>query len=185
MNSIHLQSAFQTGATFVSEKRYHIEFDGKIIPGWGFEEVKANLAKLLKANEEKLYQLFSGRRFIIKKNVDYQTAIKINNVLKDAGADCIISPAPNSDTAVPPPLPSQSKPSRTDQRPSAAAKPLPVPTQKVLVCRCYPAFFSPNNCRGKKHLQCIHFVLFRRNPVDGAGRNNHSSRRTGHLFYLL
>jgi uncharacterized Tic20 family protein len=129
MNSTHLQSAFQTGATFVSEKRYHIEFDGKIIPGWEFEEVKANLAKLLKANEEKLHQLFSGRRFIIKKNVDYQTAIKINNVLKDAGADCIISPAPNSDTAVPPPLPSQSKPSQTDQRPSAAAKPLPVPTQ--------------------------------------------------------
>jgi hypothetical protein len=49
----------------MSEKRYHIEFSGKIIPGWDIDEVKANLAKLLKANEEKLYQLFSSRRFII------------------------------------------------------------------------------------------------------------------------
>jgi uncharacterized Tic20 family protein len=111
----------------VSEKRYHIEFEGKIIPGWDIEEVKANLAKLLKANDEKLYQLFSGRRFIIKKNVDHQTAIKINNVLKNAGADCIISPAPTSDTAAPPPLPSQSDPGQTDQRPSAAAKPVFAP----------------------------------------------------------
>ena len=34
----------------MSEKQYVIEFEGKIIPGWEIEEVKANLAKLLKAD---------------------------------------------------------------------------------------------------------------------------------------
>ncbi len=108
----------------MSEKLYHIEFSGKIIPGWDIDEVKANLARLLKANEEKLYQLFSGRRFIIKKNVDYQTAIKINNVFKDAGADCIITPVQDDSVRTPPPLPSQSEPDQTDQRPAAKAKPV-------------------------------------------------------------
>ena len=107
----------------MSEKCYHIEFSGKIIPGWDIDEVKANLAKLLKANEEKLYQLFSGRRFIIKKNVDHRTAIKINNLLKDAGADCVITPAQDDSFATPPPLPSQSEPEQTNQRPATAPKP--------------------------------------------------------------
>jgi uncharacterized Tic20 family protein len=106
----------------MSEKRYHIEFSGKIIPGWNIDEVKANLARLLKANEEKLYQLFSGRHFIIKKNADYQTAIKINNVLKDAGADCMITPVQDGSVTTPPPLPSQSGPEQTGQRPAAAPK---------------------------------------------------------------
>jgi uncharacterized Tic20 family protein len=111
----------------MSEKRYHIEFNGNIIPGWDIDEVKANLARLLKANEEKLYQLFSGRRFIIKKNVDHQTAIKINNALKDAGADCIITPAQDGSVATPPPLPAQSGPEQTDQRPAAVSKPVLAP----------------------------------------------------------
>jgi hypothetical protein len=32
----------------MSEKRYVIEFSGQIIPGWEIEEVKANMANLLK-----------------------------------------------------------------------------------------------------------------------------------------
>ena len=111
----------------MSEKRYNLEFEGKTIPGWDIDEVKANLARLLKANEEKIYQLFSGRRFVLKKNVDHQTAIKINNVLKDAGADCIITPLQDGSVTTPPPLPSQSGPGRMDQRPAAATRPVPAP----------------------------------------------------------
>jgi hypothetical protein len=112
----------------MSEKRYHIEFSGKIIPGWDIDEVKANLAKLLKANEEKLYQLFSSRRFIIKKDVDHHTAIRINNVFKDAGADCIITPAQDDSFTTPPPLPSQSEPEQPDQRPAATDRPVLAPS---------------------------------------------------------
>jgi hypothetical protein len=38
----------------MSEKLYNLEFSGQIIPGWDLDEVKDNLAKLLKANEEKI-----------------------------------------------------------------------------------------------------------------------------------
>ena len=92
----------------MSEKQYNVEFSGQIIPGWEIDEVKANLANMLKASEEKIYTLFSGDRFVIKKNVDHQTAIKINNIFKDAGADCIIIPQHNTGPATPPPMPSPS-----------------------------------------------------------------------------
>jgi uncharacterized protein len=111
----------------MSEKLYHIEFSGKIIPGWDIDEVKVNLAKLLKANEEKLYQLFSGRRLIIKKNVDHRAAVKINDVLKAAGADCVITPAADSSAVIPPPLPSQSGSGQTHQGSTVAAKPALAP----------------------------------------------------------
>ena len=110
----------------MSEKLYNLEFSGRVIPGWDIDEVKANLAKLMKANEEKIYKLFSGGRFFIKKNIDHKTAIKINTALKDAGADCIIAPAQDaSATAPPPPLPPQSAPDPTVQRPAVEAKPAP------------------------------------------------------------
>jgi len=111
----------------MSEELYNLEFEGKIIPGWEIDEVKANLAGLLKANEEKIARLFSGRRFFIKKNVDHPTAIKINNALKDAGADCIMTPIPGSRPATPPPLPSQSQPDAAVQPPAAATKPVLAP----------------------------------------------------------
>jgi len=111
----------------MSEELYNLEFEGKIIPGWELDEVKANLANLMKANEEKITQLFSGRRFFIKKNVDHPTAIKINNALKDVGADCIMTPIPGSAPAAPPPLPSQTQPNPAAQPPAAAAKPALAP----------------------------------------------------------
>ncbi len=107
----------------MSEKRYNVEFTGQIIPGWDIDEVKANLANILKASEEKIYKLFSGGRFVIKKNVDHQTAIKINNVFKDAGADCIIIPDHKGGPATPPPMPSQSDPEQPHQTPAAVDNP--------------------------------------------------------------
>ncbi len=87
---------------------YNVDFSGRIIPGWELDEVKSNLAVILKANEETIYKLFSGKRIVIKKNVDHQTALKINNMFKDAGADCMITPIDDGSTTAPPPLPAQS-----------------------------------------------------------------------------
>jgi hypothetical protein len=120
---------------------YNVDFSGRIIPGWELEEVKSNLAKLLKADEETIYKLFSGKRIVIRKNIDHQTALKINNVFKDAGADCIISPIESSRGTAPPPLPAQTAqmdvaapvaPTRTETAvqpsPAAAAHPRPTAT---------------------------------------------------------
>ena len=118
---------------------YNVDFSGRIIPGWELEEVKSNLAKLLKADEQTIYKLFSGKRMVIKKNVDHQTALKINTVFKDAGADCMISPIDNGGGTAPPPLPAQtaqmdvaapvpSTQNGTAVQPSAATAAHPRPT---------------------------------------------------------
>jgi uncharacterized Tic20 family protein len=114
----------------MSEKQYVIEFAGKIIPGWEIEEVKSNLAKLLKADENKITRLFSGNRFVIKKNIDQQNAFKINAAFKDAGADLILTEIPNSRPAAPPPLPAQEQeqPHKSNQTPAVVARPALVPT---------------------------------------------------------
>ena len=121
----------------MSEELYNLEFSGQIIPGWDIGEVKNNLAKLLKTNEEKILKLFSGQRFFIKKNADHQIVVKINNTLKDAGADCMITPVDDSSAKTPPPLPSQSElgqtvqmPGQTAQMPAAAVESQPVPAAK-------------------------------------------------------
>ena len=107
----------------MSEKQYVIEFSGQIIPGWEVEEVKANLAKLLKADESKISRLFSGNRFVIKKNIDQQNAFKINAAFKNAGADLILFEIPNNRPAAPPPLPAQESPDESNHTPTAVAQP--------------------------------------------------------------
>ena len=107
----------------MSEKQYVIEFTGKIISGWEIEEVKANLAKLLNADESKITRLFSGKRFVIKKNVDQQNAFKINDAFKNAGADLILSEIPGSGPAAPPPLPDQANPGESIQNPETVQRP--------------------------------------------------------------
>ena len=136
----------------MSEELYNLEFSGQIVPGWDIDEVKDNLAKLLKANEEKILKLFSGDRFLIKKNVDQQTVIKINNVLKDAGADCTISQVADSSVKTPPPLPSQSDLGQTVQMPSAAAKPELAPTAKPEL--------APADIRPKRFWYVVAILLF-------------------------
>jgi uncharacterized Tic20 family protein len=136
----------------MSEKLYNLEFSGQIIPGWDIDEVKDNLAKLLKANEEKILMLFSGERFLIKKNADQQAVIKINNVLKDAGADCTISQVADSSAKTPPPLPSQSDLGQTVQMPAAAAKSELAPAAKPELV--------PADIRPKRFWYVVAILLF-------------------------
>jgi uncharacterized Tic20 family protein len=111
----------------MSEKQYVIEFSGQIIPGWEIEEVKANMANLLKADDSKISRLFSGKRFMIKKNVDEQNAFKINAAFKNAGADLILTEIPDNSPAAPPPLPAQESPGESNQTPTAVAQPTLAP----------------------------------------------------------
>ncbi|MCK5418572.1 MAG: DUF4870 domain-containing protein [Desulfobacterales bacterium] len=111
----------------MSEKQYVIEFSGQIIPGWEIEEVKANMANLLKADDSKISRLFSGKRFVIKKNVDQQNAFKINEAFKNAGADLILTEIPNISPAAPPPIPSQEGPGESHQPPTAVVQPALAP----------------------------------------------------------
>jgi uncharacterized Tic20 family protein len=105
----------------MSQKLYTVEFSGKIIPGWNIEDVKKNLAKLLKADENKIAQLFSGNRMTIKKNVDQQTAFKINASFRQAGADCELVETQTNHQSAPPPVPAKPTSTQSDHASAVAA----------------------------------------------------------------
>ena len=67
---------------------YEVAFSGQIAEGAELDTVKSNIAKMFKADDTKLAQLFSGKRIVIKKNIDQQTAAKYEAAMKKAGAVC-------------------------------------------------------------------------------------------------
>lgn len=72
----------------MSQETYEIAFSGQIAEGADLHQVKANIAKMFKADDAKIAQLFSGARVVIKKNIDLQTAEKYQAAMNNAGAIC-------------------------------------------------------------------------------------------------
>jgi hypothetical protein len=70
----------------VTMVRYEIAFAGQLVPGAQLESVKANLAKLFQADAQRIALLFSGRRIVIKNNLDATGAEKYRSTLLRAGA---------------------------------------------------------------------------------------------------
>ncbi|MBB4862739.1 hypothetical protein HNP46_001583 [Pseudomonas nitritireducens] len=66
--------------------RYEIAFSGQTVPGAQLETVKANLARLFQADAQRIALLFSGRRMVIKNNLDAEAAEKYRSVIERAGA---------------------------------------------------------------------------------------------------
>ena len=91
---------------------YEVAFSGKLLAGAQPEVVKANLAKIFQADEQRIAQLFSGRRIVIKSGLDAAGAEKYREILARAGAELEVralqqepaEPAmrPESASAVPP-----------------------------------------------------------------------------------
>lgn len=75
----------------MEDKRYKITFDGTLSGGMTIERVKKNLAALYNMNAEKIERIFfAGSPTVIKKSVDYKTAIKIKAALHKMGTVCEI-----------------------------------------------------------------------------------------------
>ncbi len=66
--------------------RYEIAFSGEMVAGANPESVKANVAKLFQADAQRIALLFSGRRIVIKSNLDAAGAEKYRETLSRAGA---------------------------------------------------------------------------------------------------
>jgi len=75
----------------MSDQLFEVAFSGQISDGANLEEVKARVGKMFNADDAKLAQLFSGKRIVIKKNIDQATAAKYKTALNRAGAECEIS----------------------------------------------------------------------------------------------
>ena len=96
-------------------RRYRVVSDGKILEGQKIQEVKRNLATLFKVSEEKIEPYFVGRPIVIKKNVDYQTAVKYEKTFRSAGAICRAEPVESYPSPEPPPMTDQQEaPERRD-----------------------------------------------------------------------
>ncbi len=75
----------------MSDKLFEIAFSGQIVKGAEAESVKQKIGQIFKADEKRLAQLFSGRRIIIKREVDEATAAKYRGAFEKAGAVCEVT----------------------------------------------------------------------------------------------
>lgn len=69
---------------------YEIAFAGQVVPGAALEQVKENLARLFQADAQRIALLFSGRRIVIKSNLDAAGAEKYRATMERAGALAIV-----------------------------------------------------------------------------------------------
>lgn len=74
----------------MSDELFEVAFSGQIKEGADLEQVKAKVGAMFKADASKLAHLFSGKRMVIKKNINQATANKYQTALNNAGAVCEI-----------------------------------------------------------------------------------------------
>lgn len=65
---------------------YEIVFSGELVPGAPVEQVRGNLARLFQADAQRVELLFSGRRLVLKNNLDAAAAEKYRATIERAGA---------------------------------------------------------------------------------------------------
>lgn len=66
--------------------RFEVVFSGQLVAGAVLESVQANMARLFQADAQRIALLFSGRRMVIKNNLDAAGAEKYRLTLERAGA---------------------------------------------------------------------------------------------------
>ena len=118
-------------------KHYNVVFGGAVSNGHKVEEVKKNLAAVFKADEKKIDQLFEVPHVVLKRNIDYDQAMKYQTVIQRAGAVCDVEEViQNIDqqaaaTTVPPAIPQPSGAHMVGGKRQSAHKPdLQAKTQK-------------------------------------------------------
>jgi len=86
-------------------KLYEIVFSGQLVPGAQLDRVQANLAKLFQADAQRIALLFSGRRLVLKNNLDQAGAEKYRSTLERAGAQVEVIEMAGQVQAAPEPQP--------------------------------------------------------------------------------
>ncbi|HEY6611884.1 MAG TPA: hypothetical protein VIZ86_12205 [Pseudomonas sp.] len=80
-----------------------VAFAGELVPGADAAQVRANLARLFQADPQRIAALFSGRRIVIKSNLDAESAEKYRLTLERAGARVEVSPVGQAESVAPAP----------------------------------------------------------------------------------
>jgi hypothetical protein len=84
--------------------RFEVVFSGQLVAGAVLESVQANMARLFQADAQRIALLFSGRRMVIKNNLDAASAEKYRLTLERAGArvEVLAMPVDEVELAAPP-----------------------------------------------------------------------------------
>ena len=70
----------------MSDDFFEVAFSGQVVDAADLDNIKARVGKMFNADDAKIAQLFSGKRIVIKKNIDRATADKYGNAFSKAGA---------------------------------------------------------------------------------------------------
>jgi len=108
----------------MSDQLFEVAFSGQVSNGANPDEVKARVGKIFNADDAKLAQLFSGKRIVIKKNIDHATANKYQTALNRAGAECEIVQMGGGDAAAPATATATSPEATPTTEPAAATAPV-------------------------------------------------------------
>ncbi|WP_278956677.1 hypothetical protein [Aquipseudomonas alcaligenes] len=107
---------------------YEIAFAGQVVPGAPLEQVKANLARLFQADEQRIALLFSGRRVVIKSGLDAAGAEKYRATMERAGALAIVQALQVEEVEMAPPpapAPAPAAPAAAPARSGGSARVIP------------------------------------------------------------
>jgi hypothetical protein len=74
----------------VPDKKYSVVFSGRIKEGQNIEKVRKRLATVFRADIEKIITVFKGEGSVVRRDIDYQTALKYVQAIQEAGALCSI-----------------------------------------------------------------------------------------------
>ncbi|HCJ7668659.1 TPA: hypothetical protein NV415_000928 [Pseudomonas aeruginosa] len=121
--------------------RFEIAFSGQLVAGARPEVVKANLAKLFQADAQRIELLFSGRRVVIKNNLDAASAEKYRSVLERAGAIAVVAEIEIEEVVMAPP-PAQTTPVEAPQTRAATGTSAPAGRLQVAPRDGYMAAFA-------------------------------------------
>lgn len=101
----------------MADSSYRVVFEGELTGDLPEHAVKQNLASLFRMSAARVDDLFTGRRVVLKKDVDEATAKRFEAALGKAGAACRLEPMTPSDAA------SGTRPAAPASAPAAGAAP--------------------------------------------------------------
>jgi hypothetical protein len=75
----------------MSDELFEVAFSGQIRDGADLDQVKARVGKMFNADDAKIATMFSGKRLVIKRNLDREATTRYKAAFKKAGAKCEVA----------------------------------------------------------------------------------------------
>ena len=123
----------------MADELYNVIFQGKTLADADLQQVKEQLARLFKVDEEKVSKMFSGKAVVIKKSTDRATAQKYSMAMKKAGAVAQICTLDGK-------VVDFSKPEQKEEpTPQAAAEPQSVPSDALTLAAVGEQIMPPQD----------------------------------------